>query len=46
MTARQAEKCNETRKSFLQGLNPVVSTQARSALKHRPPEEKDYFRSL
>ena len=33
-------------KSFLQGLKPVESTQSKSALKHRPPEEKDFFRSL
>ena len=33
-------------KSFLQGLKPVESTQFTSALKHRPPEEKDFFRSL
>jgi hypothetical protein len=33
-------------KSFLQGLKPVESTQFTSALKHRPPEEKDSFRSL
>jgi hypothetical protein len=32
--------------SFLQGLKPVESTQFTSALKHRPPEEKDFFRSL
>jgi hypothetical protein len=41
------------KKSFLQGLKPVESTQFTSApfeaqeeLKHRPPEEKDFFRSL
>ncbi len=28
------------------GLKPVESTQFTSALKHRPPEEKDFFRSL
>ena len=27
-------------------LKPVESTQFTSALKHRPPEEKDVFRSL
>jgi hypothetical protein len=36
----------QRRKSFLQGLKPVESTQFTSALKHRPPEEKDFFRSL
>src|SRR5277367_233391 len=30
-------------KSFLQRLKPVESTQFTSALKHRPPEEKDFF---
>jgi hypothetical protein len=35
-----AEKCNKTRKGFLQGLKPVQSMQFTSALKHRPPEEK------
>jgi hypothetical protein len=33
-------------KSFLQGLKPVESEQSTSALKHRPPEEKDFFRCL
>ena len=33
-------------KSFPQGLKPIESTQLTSALKHRPPEEKDFFRSL
>jgi hypothetical protein len=44
-TAEQAaEKCNKTsEKSFLQGLKPVASTQLTSALKHRPPKEKDFF---
>jgi hypothetical protein len=38
---------------LLQGLKPVESTQFTSApfeaqdeLKHRPPEEKDFFRNL
>ncbi len=43
---RAAEACNKTRKDFLQGLKPIESTQSTSALKHRPPEEKDFFRSL
>ena len=30
-------------KSFLQGLKPIESTQFTSALKHRPPKEKDFF---
>jgi hypothetical protein len=40
-------------KSFLQGpfvpqdkLKPNENTQFTSSLKHRPPEEKDFFRSL
>jgi hypothetical protein len=33
-------------KNFLQGLKPVESTQFTSALKHRPPKEKDFSRSL
>jgi hypothetical protein len=33
-------------KSFLQGLKPGESTQFTSALKHRPPKEKDFSRSL
>jgi hypothetical protein len=34
-------------KNFLQGLKPDDNTQFTSALKHRPPEEKDFFhRSL
>jgi hypothetical protein len=33
-------------KSFLQGLKPDENTQFTSALKHRPPEEKDFSRSL
>jgi hypothetical protein len=41
-----SEKCNKGGKSFLQGLKPVESTQSTAALKHRPPEEKDFFRSL
>ena len=32
--------------SFLHGLKPAESTQFTLALKHRPPEEKDFFRSL
>jgi len=28
--------------SFFQGLKPIGSTQFTSALKHRPPEEKDF----
>jgi hypothetical protein len=43
----------EQGKGFLQGLKPVESTQLTSApfeaqdeLKHRPPEEKDFFRSV
>jgi hypothetical protein len=43
---------NEEKASF-RGLKPVESTQFTSApfeaqdeLKHRPPEEKDFFRSL
>ena len=36
----------EREKSFLQGLKPAESTQFPSALKHRPPKEKDFFRSL
>jgi hypothetical protein len=32
--------------SFLQGLKPIESPRFTSALKHRPPEEKDLFRSL
>ena len=31
--------------SFLQGLKPIESPRFTSALKHRPPEEKDFFRS-
>jgi hypothetical protein len=27
-------------------LKPIESTQFTSALKHRPPEEKDFFRNL
>jgi hypothetical protein len=33
------------RKSFLQGLKPVESTQFTSALKHRPPEERVFPQS-
>jgi|HubBroStandDraft_4_1064222.scaffolds.fasta_scaffold13106_6 hypothetical protein len=32
--------------SFLQGLKPIESQRFTSALKHRPPEEEDFFRSL
>jgi hypothetical protein len=38
MAERAAEKCNETKKSLLQGLKPVESTPRTSALKQRPPE--------
>jgi hypothetical protein len=40
------KNATKRRKSFLQGLKPVESTRRTSALKHRPPEEKDFFRSL
>ena len=40
---KAAEK---SRKSFLQGLKLVASTQFASALKHRPPKEKTFFRRL
>jgi hypothetical protein len=50
---RRSSRLNRLRKNatkrgkgFLQGLKPVESTQFTSALKHRPPEEKDFFRSL
>jgi len=33
-------------KSFLQGLKPVESMEFTSALKHRPPKEKEFFRGL
>jgi hypothetical protein len=40
--AEQGRK-NATKRgeSFLQGLKPVESTWLTSALKHRPPKEKD-----
>jgi len=42
-TAQQlAEKCDKTRKSFLQGLKPVGSKQFKSELKLRPPKEKTF----
>src|SRR5271155_3147300 len=31
------------KKRSLQGLKPIENTQFTSALKHRPPEEKDFF---
>ena len=40
-----AEKCNKLAKKRRSGAE-VESTQFTSALKHRPPEEKDVFRSL
>jgi hypothetical protein len=39
------KNATKQRESFLQGLKPVESTQFMSALKHRPPKEKDFFRS-
>ncbi len=45
-TAEQAaEKCNGARKKLSSGAEAGESTQFTSALKHRPPEEKDAFRS-
>ena len=50
---RLRENTTKRRKSFLQEpfvpqdkLKPAESTQFTSAPKHRPPEEKDFFRSL
>jgi hypothetical protein len=40
------EAAGKSRKKFLQGLKPDENTQFTSALKHRPPKEKDPFRSL
>jgi len=45
-TGRRRKNATKRGKSFLQGLKPVGSMQFTSALKHRPPEEKDFFRSL
>jgi hypothetical protein len=42
---RLRKNATKRRKGFLQGLKPVESTQFTSALKHRPPEEKGFFRS-
>jgi hypothetical protein len=39
---RLRKSATKGRKSFLQGLKPVESTQFTSALKHRPPEEKTF----
>jgi hypothetical protein len=50
---RLRKNATKAGKGFLQGLKPVESTQFTSApfeaqdeLKHRPPEEKDFFRSV
>jgi hypothetical protein len=40
------KNATKRRKSPLQGLKPIENTQFTSALKHRPPEEKDFFRGL
>ena len=36
----------QNQKKLLSGAEAVKSTQFTSALRHRPPEEKDFFRSL
>ena len=42
VSQQAAKKCNKKRrKSFLQGLKPVESTQFTAALKHRPPKESE-----
>jgi hypothetical protein len=43
---RLRKNATKAGKSFLQGLKPVESMQLTSALKHRPPEEKDFFHNL
>ena len=46
-TAEQAaEKCDKTRKELPSGAEAIEGTQFTSALKHRPPEEVDFSRSL
>jgi hypothetical protein len=45
-SSRLGKNAAKRGESFLQGLKPVGSTQFTSALKHRPPEEKDFFRSV
>jgi hypothetical protein len=51
--SRLRENATKRRKGFLQGpfvpqdkLKPAESTQFTSALKHRPPKERDFFLSL
>jgi hypothetical protein len=44
--SQAAENVTKRGKNFLQGLKPAESTQFTSVLKHRPPEEKDFFHSL
>src|SRR5271154_864943 len=39
-------ECNKTREKLPSRLKSVKSTQFTSALKHRPPKEKDFSRSL
>jgi hypothetical protein len=36
----------QNEEKLLQRLKPVESTRLTSALKHRPPEERDFFRNL
>jgi hypothetical protein len=43
---RLRKNATKRRKSFLQGLKPFESTQFTSALKHRPPEERDFLGNL
>ncbi len=45
-SGRLRKNATKRGKGFLQGLKPVESTQFTSALKHRPPEEKDFSRGL